>query len=39
LIPALDRLTPHEAIKTPEGHEQVLELIEHVEQMQNVIPL
>ena len=33
-IPALDGLTPREAVKTPEGRRQVLELIEHAGRMQ-----
>jgi len=33
-IPALDGLTPRQAVKTPEGRQQVLELIEESEQMQ-----
>jgi hypothetical protein len=37
-IPALGGLTPREAVKTPEGRQQVLELIEHSVQMQNRMP-
>ena len=33
-IPALDGLTPREAVKTPEGRRPVLELINHAGQMQ-----
>lgn len=33
-IPALGGLTPREAVKTPEGRQRVLELIDEVEQMQ-----
>jgi hypothetical protein len=33
-IPALGGLTPRQAVKTPEGRRQVLELIEHATQMQ-----
>jgi len=33
-IPALGGLTPRQAVKTPEGRQQVLELIEESEQMQ-----
>jgi len=33
-IPALGGLTPREAVKTPEGRQQVLELIEHAGRMQ-----
>jgi len=33
-IPALGRLTPREAVKTPEGRQQVLELIDHARRMQ-----
>jgi len=33
-IPALDGLTPREAVKTPKGRKQVLELIEYSVQMQ-----
>ena len=37
-IPALGGLTPREAVKTPKGREQVLELIEYVDQMQKRMP-
>jgi len=37
-IPALDGLTPREAVKTPEGRQQVLALIEHSVQMQERLP-
>lgn len=37
-IPALGGLTPREAVETPEGRQQVLELIEHAEQMQRMMP-
>ena len=37
-IPALGGMTPREAVKTPEGREQVLELLEYVEQMQKRMP-
>jgi hypothetical protein len=37
-IPALDGLTPREAVKTPEGRRQVLELIEYAVQMQRRMP-
>jgi hypothetical protein len=37
-IPALGGMTPREAIKTPEGRQQVLELIEHAGQMQKRMP-
>jgi hypothetical protein len=33
-IPALDGLTPREAVKTPEGRKRVLELIDYVGQLQ-----
>ncbi len=36
-IPALGGLTPREAVKTPEGRQQVLELIEHAGRMQKVM--
>lgn len=36
-IPALGGKTPREAVKTPEGRRQVLELIEHAAQMQKRI--
>ena len=36
-IPALGGLTPREAVKTPEGRQQVLELIEHAGHMQKVM--
>jgi hypothetical protein len=34
-IPALGGLTPRQAVKTPEGRQDVLELIAHAEQMQS----
>jgi hypothetical protein len=37
-IPALGGLTPREAVKTPEGRQQVLELIEHAVRIQKVMP-
>ena len=37
-IPALGGLTPREAVKTPAGRQQVLELIDHAEQMQQMMP-
>jgi len=37
-IPALGGLTPREAVKTPEGRQQVLELIEHAGRMQRMMP-
>jgi hypothetical protein len=37
-IPALGGLTPREAVKTPEGRRQVLELIEYSVQMQRMMP-
>ena len=37
-IPALGGLTPREAVKTPEGRQQVLELIEHAGLMQRMMP-
>ncbi|MGD2144833.1 MAG: DUF2384 domain-containing protein, partial [Anaerolineae bacterium] len=37
-IPALDGLTPREAVKTPEGREKVLELIESFTQLQRAGP-
>ncbi len=37
-IPALGGLTPREAVKTPEGRQQVLELIEHAGRMQKMMP-
>jgi hypothetical protein len=37
-IPALGGLTPREAVKTPEGRRQVLELIEHSVQLQTMMP-
>jgi len=36
-IPALGGLTPREAVKTPEGRQQVLELIEYAGRMQKVV--
>ncbi len=36
-IPALGGLTPREAVKTPEGRRQVLELIEHAGRMQKMM--
>ena len=37
-IPALDGMTPREAIKTPEGCQRVLELIDHAGRMQERMP-
>jgi len=37
-IPALGDLTPREAVKTPEGRRQVLDLIEEATQMQRRMP-
>ncbi len=37
-IPALGGLTPREAVKTPEGRQQVLELIEYSVKLQKRIP-
>jgi len=37
-IPALGGLTPRQAVKTPEGRRQVLELIDHARRMQKRIP-
>jgi len=37
-IPALGGLTPREAVKTPEGRQQVLELIDYAMQMQKMMP-
>ncbi len=37
-IPALGGLTPREAIKTPEGRRQVLELIDYAMRMQKMMP-
>jgi hypothetical protein len=37
-IPALGGLTPREAVKTPEGRRQILELIEYSVQMQKGMP-
>jgi hypothetical protein len=37
-IPALGGLTPREAVKTPEGRQRVLELIDHATQMQKRVP-
>lgn len=37
-IPALGGLTPREAVKTPEGRQKVLELIEYSVQMQKRMP-
>lgn len=37
-IPALGGLTPREAVKTPEGRQKVLELIEYSVQLQKKIP-
>ena len=37
-IPALGGLTPREAVKTPEGRQQVLELIEYSVQIQKRMP-
>jgi hypothetical protein len=33
-IPALDGLTPREAVKTPEGRQRVLDLLDYIERMQ-----
>jgi len=37
-IPALGGLTPREAVKTPDGRQQVLELIEHAGRRQRMMP-
>lgn len=37
-IPALGGLTPREAVKTPEGRRQVLELIDYATRMQKMMP-
>jgi hypothetical protein len=37
-VPALGGLTPREAVKTPEGRQQVLELLEYIGQMQKRTP-
>jgi hypothetical protein len=37
-IPALGGLTPRQAVKTPEGRRQVLELIDHATHMQKRMP-
>jgi hypothetical protein len=37
-IPALGGLTPREAVKTPEGRRQVLELIDEAPRMQKMMP-
>ena len=37
-IPALGGLTPREAVKTPEGRQQVLALLDHIAQMQEQMP-
>jgi len=37
-IPALGGLTPRQAVRTPEGRQQVLELIEHAGRMQRKMP-
>ena len=36
-IPALGGLTPREAVKTPEGRQRVLELIEEAGRMQKMV--
>jgi hypothetical protein len=36
-IPALGGLTPRQAVKTPEGRRQVLELIDHATRMQKTM--
>jgi hypothetical protein len=37
-IPALDGLTPREAVKTPEGRQRVLDLLDYIERMQKSRP-
>jgi hypothetical protein len=37
-IPALDGLTPREAVKTPEGRRRVLELLDYIGRMQQRRP-
>jgi hypothetical protein len=37
-VPALDGLTPREAVKTPEGRQRVLELLDYIERMQRGRP-
>jgi hypothetical protein len=37
-IPALGGLTPREAVKTPGGRRQVLELIDYATRMQKMMP-
>jgi hypothetical protein len=37
-IPALDGLTPREAVKTPEGRQRVLELIDYAGHLQAMMP-
>ncbi len=37
-IPALDGLTPREAVKTPEGRQKVLDLLDYIERQQKRMP-